>query len=169
MWILLPCTKSYIIQKGNSLIREKEGENCGRFLKLLDIDNKVLKGLCPIYFCYFVFNSNAGYPLAQCIMYTKYYVKYILRYWWILLIIEKRPSEVFHTKIASPNAWNFIKKRLRHQCFPANIAKFFRTTSYFEEHLRKTASDNILWAIIALYYNISNFVKIQQILICNLN
>ena len=26
-----------------------------------------------------------------------------------------------------PQAWNFIKKRLQHKCFPVNIAKFLRT------------------------------------------
>ena len=31
-------------------------------------------------------------------------------------------------------ACNFIKKRLQHKCFPANIANFFRT-SFFIEHL----------------------------------
>ena len=30
-------------------------------------------------------------------------------------------------KVASLQAYNFIKKRLQHRCFPVNIAKFLRT------------------------------------------
>ena len=39
----------------------------------------------------------------------------------------------------------FIKKKLQHRCFPANISKFVKNT-YFEEHLR-TAVSNLqkLW------------------------
>ena len=32
-------------------------------------------------------------------------------------------------------AWNFIKKRLQHRCFPAKFAKFLRT-AFFKENLR---------------------------------
>ena len=35
----------------------------------------------------------------------------------------------------SPQACNFIKKRLWHRCFPVNFAKFPRTP-FFTEHLR---------------------------------
>ena len=35
-------------------------------------------------------------------------------------------------EIAGLKAYNFIKKRLQHRCFPVNIAKFVRT--YFIEH-----------------------------------
>ena len=33
----------------------------------------------------------------------------------------------FFNRVAGLQAWNFIKKRLRHRCFPVNIAKFLRT------------------------------------------
>ena len=36
-------------------------------------------------------------------------------------------------EIAGLKAYNFIKKRLQHRCFPVNIAKFVR--AYFKEHL----------------------------------
>ena len=38
-------------------------------------------------------------------------------------------------KVADLTDCNFIKKRLQHKCFPANIAKFPRKT-FFTEHLR---------------------------------
>ena len=37
------------------------------------------------------------------------------------------------------HAYNFIRKRLQHRCFPLNIAKFINT--YFDEHLPMAASD----------------------------
>ena len=40
-------------------------------------------------------------------------------------------------------AFRFLKNRLQHRCFPVNMAKFF-TYTYFEEHLRKTASVSLL-------------------------
>ena len=36
--------------------------------------------------------------------------------------------ESFFKKIAGPQACNFIKKRLRHGCFPVKFAKFLRAT-----------------------------------------
>ena len=35
--------------------------------------------------------------------------------------------ESFFNKVASLKAYNFIKKRLRHRCFPVNIANFLGT------------------------------------------
>ena len=35
--------------------------------------------------------------------------------------------ESFINKFSGLKAWNFIKKRLQHGCFPLNIAKFLRT------------------------------------------
>ena len=37
-------------------------------------------------------------------------------------------------------AWNFIKKKLWHRCFPVNFAKFLRTSSFFTEHLQAIVS-----------------------------
>ena len=37
------------------------------------------------------------------------------------------PSSLFLNKNVGLQSWNFIKKRLQHRFFPANIAKFFRT------------------------------------------
>ena len=38
-------------------------------------------------------------------------------------------------------AFKFIKKRLQHRCFPVKFEEFKNT--YFKEHLRTTASENI--------------------------
>ena len=44
--------------------------------------------------------------------------------------------DTFHAaKVAGVKAFNFIKKRLQHRCFPMNIAKF-SGTDFFIEHLR---------------------------------
>ena len=40
-------------------------------------------------------------------------------------------------KVAGFQACKFIKKRLKHRCFPANIANF--KNIYFQEQLRMTA------------------------------
>ena len=37
-------------------------------------------------------------------------------------------------KVASMNACNFIKGRLKHRCFPLDIAKFLRTAFFTERH-----------------------------------
>ena len=42
--------------------------------------------------------------------------------------------ESLFNKVACLKAYNFIKKRLWHRCFPVNIAKLFRT-AFFIEHL----------------------------------
>ena len=34
--------------------------------------------------------------------------------------------ESLFSKVVSLKAWNFIKKKLQHRCFPVNIAKFLR-------------------------------------------
>ena len=34
--------------------------------------------------------------------------------------------ESLFSKVVSLEAWNFIKKKLQHRCFPVNIAKFLR-------------------------------------------
>ena len=59
-------------------------------------------------------------------------------------IFISSPSQMFFeigkkksrfNKFAHLQASNFIRKRLQHRCFPANIAKFLRT-AFFIEHLR---------------------------------
>ena len=47
---------------------------------------------------------------------------------------------LFFNKAARLKICNFIKKRLKHRCFPVNIAKFLRTFSFIE-HLRWLLSD----------------------------
>ena len=42
--------------------------------------------------------------------------------------------EFLFNTVAGLKAHNFIKKKLRHRCFPLNTAKFLRTT-FFTEHL----------------------------------
>ena len=42
--------------------------------------------------------------------------------------------ESLFDKVAGLEAYNFIKKRLQHRCFPANVAKFLRAV--FAEQLR---------------------------------
>ena len=46
----------------------------------------------------------------------------------------------FFNNVAGPQGCNFIKKRLRHRCFPVNVAKFLRTR-FFTEHLRWLLQD----------------------------
>ena len=41
---------------------------------------------------------------------------------------------LFFNKVAGLKAYNFIKKRLWHRCFPVNMAKLLRT-AFFIEHL----------------------------------
>ena len=43
--------------------------------------------------------------------------------------------ESLFNKVAGLKACNFIKKRLKHSCFPVNIEKILRT-AFFKEHLR---------------------------------
>ena len=43
--------------------------------------------------------------------------------------------EPLFNKVAGLKAYNFIKKRLQHRCFPVNIAKLLRT-AFFIEQLR---------------------------------
>ena len=46
-------------------------------------------------------------------------------------------------KVAVLKTCNFIKKRLQHRCLPVKSAKFLRTP-IFKEHLRTSASSNII-------------------------
>ena len=48
--------------------------------------------------------------------------------------------ESLFNKVVGLQARNFIKRRLQHRCFPVNIAKFLRGTS-FEDYLRMAASE----------------------------
>ena len=50
---------------------------------------------------------------------------------------------LFFNKVADLQAYSFIKKRLQHRRFPAKSMKVFKNT-YFEEHLRTTASVDYL-------------------------
>ena len=54
--------------------------------------------------------------------------------------------ESLFNKVAGWKAYNFIKKRLQHRCFPVNIAKIFKNT-YLEKHLQMTAFVNSRSAI----------------------
>ena len=56
-------------------------------------------------------------------------------------------------KIKGLKAWNFIKKRLEHKCFPVKFRKFLRTT-FFTEHLR--------WLLLEGVCERSSLVKILQ-------
>ena len=47
----------------------------------------------------------------------------------MFLKILQISQESFFNKVAVLKAWNFIKKRLWHRCFPMKFAKFLRTTS----------------------------------------
>ena len=51
--------------------------------------------------------------------------------------------ESLFIKVADLQAYSFIKKRLQHRRFPAKSMKVFKNT-YFEEHLRTTASVDYL-------------------------
>ena len=59
--------------------------------------------------------------------------------------------ESLFSKVVSLEAWNVIKKRLQHRCFPVNIAKFLRTV-FFIEYLR--------WLLLKILKSISG--KILQ-------
>ena len=37
---------------------------------------------------------------------------------------------------AVPQAWNFIKKRLHHKCFPVKLVNCLRNYTFFAEHLK---------------------------------
>ena len=46
-------------------------------------------------------------------------------------------------KVAGIQAYNSIKKKLQHRCFPVNIAKFLRT-AFFTEQLR--------WLLLQIFF-----------------
>ena len=48
--------------------------------------------------------------------------------------------------VLEPTVYNFIKKRLLHQCFPVNFVKFFRT-SFFAEHIQAIAFAYFVWQV----------------------
>ena len=51
-------------------------------------------------------------------------------------IFTKKKSicvRVFFNKITGLQAYNFIKKRIQHRCFPVNVAKSLEN-NYLEEH-----------------------------------
>ena len=50
-------------------------------------------------------------------------------------------QSLFFYKAAGLETCNFIKKRLRHRCFPVNFAKFLRTP--FTKHLWITSSNSM--------------------------
>ena len=46
---------------------------------------------------------------------------------------QKQPyADVLQNSLKVDWAYNFIKKRLQHSCFPVNISKFLRTTFFIE-------------------------------------
>ena len=46
---------------------------------------------------------------------------------------QKQPyAHVLQNSLKVAGAYNFIKKRLQHSCFPVNISKFLRTTFFIE-------------------------------------
>ena len=58
---------------------------------------------------------------------TGFYMKCITRLHWV-----KTLTESYHR----PQAYNFIKKRLQHRCFPVKFAEFQRIY-FFTEHLQR--------------------------------
>ena len=57
---------------------------------------------------------------------------------------RKHRCESLFNKVASLNTCNFIKKSLRHRCFPLKCTKFLRTP-FFTEHLQGAASGRRFW------------------------
>ena len=61
---------------------------------------------------------------------------------WVLFRKMHRKTPVLESlldKVTDPQAFNFIKKRLQHRCFPVNFAKKFKNT-FFTEQARLIAS-----------------------------
>ena len=56
--------------------------------------------------------------------------------------------ESVFNKVAGLKAYNFIKKRLQHRCFPVDIAEFLRT-SFFKEYLR--------WLVLSFKFKLHEF------------
>ena len=56
----------------------------------------------------------------------------------------------------------FIKKRIQHRCFLANIAKNFKNT-YFEEHLRTAGSVLIIIKLVIKYWASADLFLIKNI------
>ena len=56
--------------------------------------------------------------------------------WKLCKFYRKKPVlESLFNKVAGIQVCNFIKKRLRHRCFPVKLAKFLKK-HFFTEHLR---------------------------------
>ena len=65
-------------------------------------------------------------------------------------------------KITGLQAYDFIKKRIQHRCFPVNVAKSFKN-NYLEEHQWKTAytstsssTNSFYW-----YFNIESQMNVN--------
>ena len=50
-------------------------------------------------------------------------------------------QSLLFNKVSGLRTATLLKRRLRHRCFPVNLAKFLKNT-FFTEHLRTTASDS---------------------------
>ena len=77
---------------------------------------------------------------------------------WIHDVIKRNShlEVVFCEKGALKNglkAWNFIKKRLQHKCFPVNIVKFLRKPNLMNIILRTAVSEHTLRLIYFLSKN----------------
>ena len=57
--------------------------------------------------------------------------------------------ESFFNKVVSLQAWNFIKKDSNTEVFSCEIWEIIKNT-YFEEHLRTTASGKLYWQILTV-------------------
>ena len=101
-------------------------------------------------FVLLLFTSSTSHPYSLCrssrwqmffkIGVLKNFVSFTWKHLsWTLLLIKLQ-------------AWNFIKRRLLHRCFPVKCAKFLRTP-FFTEHLR--------WLLLSmlLFMNVSSFTS----------
>ena len=55
--------------------------------------------------------------------------------------------ESLFNKVVDLKAWNFIKKRLEHRCFPVKLAKFLRTT------FLQNTSGGCFWRCFIFYHH----------------
>ena len=80
------------------------------------------------------------------------------------IFTAKHVLETLFNKVAAYlKARNFIKKRLQHRCFPANIAKFFKSI-YFEEYLWTAASVKVSLKSPQVFWSFTNktALKVKQ-------
>ena len=61
--------------------------------------------------------------------------------------------EPLFNKYAGLKAFNFIKKRLQHRCFPVKIAKFLEIP-FFTEHIK--------WLLLEISHELSLFIAFED-------